>query len=72
MTMNLVLLSLYSRKSLSHAHTSSLQYIGAVLMEFLSRFHLSANHVTSCQIASRVTKLVVFLGLLTTLLSGCV
>ena len=46
-------LSLYSRTNLSHA---SLQYMGVVLMEFLSRLHLSANHVTSCQIASCVTK----------------
>ena len=58
-------LSLY----LSHA---SLQHTGAVLMEFLSRLHLSANHVTSCQIASCVTELVASWGPLRRMCLCCV
>jgi len=62
-------LSLYSRTYLSH---SSLQYTGAVLMEFLSRLHVSANHVTSCQIASCVSQLATSWGPLRRMCLSCV
>jgi len=41
-------------------------------MEFLSRLHLSANHVTSCQIALCVTKLVASWGPLRRMCLSCV
>jgi len=62
-------LSLYSRTYLSH---TSLQYTGAVLMEFLSRLYLSSNHVTSCQIASCMSQLATSWGTLRRMCLSCV
>lgn len=62
-------LALYSPTYLSH---SSLQYTGAVLMEFLSRLHLSANHVTSCRIASCMSQLATSWGTLRRMCLSCV